>query len=125
MKVYEQSPDALRRELESTKKLVQDLQTKLERVEKNTQVRPRAKRKELQSPVEFIGDFDIVHADGINISDDGVSFEVKRPLPIEMHYLEDGVQKRRRAHLVWMKHLPEKGYRFGLKFVTTDLNSEF
>ena len=124
MNTQHQSPEVLQQELEAGKKLIHELQAKLEQMERNGGVRPRAERQELQSPVEFIGDFDIVHAEGINVSDDGVSFEVKKPLAIEMHYLQDGIQMRRRAHLVWMKQTQNRGYQFGLKFVEPDTSMQ-
>ncbi|MBN2009348.1 hypothetical protein JW960_08375 [candidate division KSB1 bacterium] len=125
MNTQEHAMDALHQELEGSKKLVRELQAKLQQVERNGGVRPRPGREELQSPVEFIGDFDIVHAEGINVSEDGVSFQVKKPLTIEMHYLHDGIQMRRRAHLVWMKQAPDKSYQFGLKFVEPENGMQF
>ncbi len=117
--------ETLQAELEANKKLIRDLQAKLAQVEQERQVKPRAERVDLKSPVEFIGDFDIVHGEGINISDNGICFNVKKALPIEMHYMHNGIQQHRRAELVWMKELPEEGYRFGLKFIESDDNNRF
>ena len=125
MNEHEKSQSVLEQELEAAKMLVHDLQAKLSQYDKKGPIRQRSPREDLKSPVEFIGDFDIVHAEGINISEDGISFFLKKPLPVEMHYLQNGMQEHRRAHLVWMKHEPDEGYRFGLKFVESENSGQF
>lgn len=77
----------------------------------------RPERIPLDGDIEFIGDFDILKAKGINISEGGVAFEVENGLPFEMRFQVDDETKTYRAELVWMKRLPHGGYRMGLKFV--------
>jgi hypothetical protein len=77
----------------------------------------RAPRKEIQSEIEFIADTDIIHATGMNLSDSGICFESSDELPFEMKFESGGQIYEKRAHLVWVRRLPEGKYRFGLNFV--------
>ena len=81
---------------------------------------PRQKRVELQTDIEFIGDFDIVRAKGVDLSEGGICFEVSEALPFEMQFELEGEKHRHRAHLVWMKRLRNGGYRFGFRFVPSE-----
>ena len=78
---------------------------------------PRLERLPLDGDIEFIGDFDILQAKGINISEGGIAFEIEGGLPFEMRFQAEDETKTYRAELVWMKRLPHGGYRMGLKFV--------
>jgi hypothetical protein len=75
------------------------------------------KRREFQAEIEFIGDFDIVHARGIDVSEGGIGFEVAEELPFEMQFELDGKPHRHRARLAWMKRLPDGHYRLGFEFI--------
>lgn len=77
----------------------------------------RAPRVNLNAGIEFIGDFDVLEAKGINISEGGICFELTRNLPFEMQFELDGKLHRYRAHLVWVKQIEEGGCRFGLQFI--------
>ncbi len=81
------------------------------------QIVSRPERLPLEAQIEFIGDFDILKAKGINISEGGIAFEIEGGLPFEMRLAVDEQNKTYRAELVWMKRLPHGGYRMGLKFV--------
>lgn len=76
----------------------------------------RLQRQELRTHIEFITDFDIIDAQGINISDGGISFELYEDLPFEMRFEYNGEPHHHRANLVWIKRLPLGGFRFGLMF---------
>ena len=82
-----------------------------------SQVVSRPHREPLDTDIEFIGDFDILEAKGINISEGGIAFEIAGGLPFEMRFKVEGRERDYRAELVWMKRLPGGGYRMGLKFV--------
>jgi len=76
-----------------------------------------APRVALDADIEFMGDFDIVQARGINISEGGICFSVKEDLPFEIRFERDGQLETRRAHFVWAKRLETGGYHLGFKFV--------
>ena len=78
---------------------------------------PRPTRKAIESHIEFIGDFDIVSASGVDLSEGGICFDVTECLPFEMRFEMDGVNHHHRAKLVWMRRLTEGGYRFGFEFL--------
>ena len=77
----------------------------------------RATRKPFKVDIEFIGDFDLIKAKAVNVSEGGISLKTSGNLPFEMRYKLDGKTIRRRAHLVWVKHTENGGYNFGLKFI--------
>ncbi len=77
-------------------------------------------RECISTQIEFIGDFDIVTATSVDISEGGVCFDVPDGLPFEMQFEVDGVVQRHRAQIAWMKRLPEGGYRLGFKFVSSE-----
>ncbi len=77
----------------------------------------RAERKAIRTHIEFIGDFDIIEAQGVNISEGGICFETDEDLPFEMRFELNGYQHHHRAHLVWVKRLVHGGHQFGLMFV--------
>jgi|TARA_B100001964_G_C13661106_1_gene349063 hypothetical protein len=84
----------------------------------------RSERVELSTKVEFVGDFDILQATGVNLSESGICFDIEETLPFEMRLEWEGEPYRYRAHLVWMKRLPEGGFRVGLKFVPPEQNDQ-
>lgn len=82
-------------------------------------IRERPPRVALDADIEFMGDFDIVQAKGINISEGGICFSVKEDLPFEIRFERDGQLETRRAHFVWAKRLETGGYHLGFKFVAS------
>ncbi|GBC62054.1 hypothetical protein DENIS_3017 [Desulfonema ishimotonii] len=81
-----------------------------------TNMAQRSARKEIRTHIEFIADFDVIEARAVNISDGGISFETDEDLPFEMRFEMSGQPHYHRASLVWVKRLPDGGYRFGLMF---------
>lgn len=77
----------------------------------------RPPRLPLESDVEFMGDFDILRARGVNISEQGICFEIREELPFEMRFTLHGQTQIRRAHCVWVRRLPAGGCHLGLRFV--------
>lgn len=82
-----------------------------------TEAASRDTRADLHADVQFIGDFDIVAAKGINISKGGVCFETASPLVFEMAFALEGEHHRYKAHMVWMKKHADGSFRYGFQFV--------
>ncbi len=77
----------------------------------------RPQRSDLGANIEFIGDFDVVQAKGIDLADGGICFSTDEGLPFEMRFELDGEMHQHRAHLIWMKQQEDGTYRYGMKFV--------
>jgi hypothetical protein len=77
----------------------------------------REERQPLQADIEFIGDFDIVQARGVDVSSRGICFEVDAPLAFEMKVNMSGSAREYRAQLVWMRQLDGERCRLGFRFV--------
>ncbi|MEE4357481.1 MAG: PilZ domain-containing protein [Desulfococcaceae bacterium] len=110
-------------ELTQLRKRIAQLESKLKNPESGNEdpaeknPSRRENRRDLRANIEFITDFDIVEARGINISEGGISFELYEELPFELRFDLEGRLHHYRANLVWVKRIPEGGFRFGLMFV--------
>lgn len=80
-------------------------------------VEPRAPRFSINTPIEFIGDFDILEAEGVNLSDSGICFEVPQPLCFEMQFRVNDKMHSHRAQLIWVRQEENGHSRLGLEFV--------
>ena len=80
----------------------------------------RSQRRELPTNIHVMGDFNIIQARGINVSDTGICFEVNYDVPFEMEFEQDGDRERHRADLVWMRQLEDGRNQFGFKFVPSE-----
>ncbi len=78
---------------------------------------PREERQPLPADIEFIGDFDILQARGVDVSSRGICFEVDSPLVFEMKVNMAGAAREYRAQLVWMRQLDGERCRLGFRFV--------
>lgn len=112
----------LMEELEQMRRRVEELESQLGRMEREKaearrELSRRQERKGLRANIEFITDFDIVDARGIDISEGGISFELFEELPFELRFELENRLHHYRANLVWVKRIPEGGFRFGLMFV--------
>ncbi len=85
----------------------------------------RRKRSDLDADIEFIGDFDLLTAHGVNISDGGLCLQLSEDLPFEMQFYHKGEKKRKRAYLVWLKRHTSGGYHFGFKFIESETHPTF
>jgi hypothetical protein len=85
----------------------------------------RTDRRGIRTSVEFIADFDIVEARGVNISKGGICFATDYDLPFEMRFELDNQIHQHRAHLAWMKRTPDGGYIFGFMFVPSEQREAF
>ena len=81
---------------------------------------PRQPRREIQADIEFIADFDLVRAEGIDLSEGGICFEVGRDLPFEMRFELAGRRREKRANLVWVRRIEDGRYRLGFQFLPPD-----
>jgi len=77
----------------------------------------RQPRTSLNSDIELASAFDIVEAEGINVSEGGVCFEVARPLLFDMQFEESGEMVSKKAALMWVEKRKSYGFYIGLKFV--------
>lgn len=125
---HSKSREELVAELDTLRRYVAELEIKLAAgsgADKNGCPMERPPRLPLNADIEFIGDFDVVRARGVNISSEGICFEVDGELPFEMRFERNGKKESRRAHCIWLRRLPTGGYQFGLKFVPSEPGDEF
>ena len=85
----------------------------------------RPYRAEFDADIEFIGDFDIVQARGINISNGGICFEILEPLSFDMRFDCQGEERIRSANLAWMKSDTDNKYQLGFEFASANVGAEF
>ena len=104
---------------------MQDSETMKKENSEPTEQPRRAQRRELDAEIEFIGDFDVVSARGVDISKSGICFEMEEGFPFEMQFRRDGEKHRHRARLVWMKRLEDGSYRFGFEFIPPEPHPAF
>ena len=86
---------------------------------------PRSRRRDLQTQIQVLGDFSMLQARGVNVSDDGICFEVMYDIPFEIQFEAEGEMRQHRAHLMWMKQLADGRNQFGFKFVAADSSPFF
>ena len=85
--------------------------------EEDDEASRRDTREDLNTSIQFIGDFDLIEAKGVDLSTGGICFDADSDIPFEMEFQSDGSTKKHRAHLVWMKPLGNGRSRLGFKFV--------
>ena len=108
------NPGDLEAELDALNRRKAELEVRLGR--RAPPVR-REDRRRMDAQIEFIADFDIVQAKGIDLSEGGICFEVREELPFEMRFEIGEKEYRKRARLVWLERLQEGGYRLGFEFI--------
>ena len=89
------------------------------------QAEPREAREPLDATIEFIGEFDVVEARGVDISTHGLCFEVAEPLTFDMRITDGGKPQEMRGRLVWMRATEDGHYRCGFEVVPVDSLEEF
>jgi hypothetical protein len=77
----------------------------------------RDERYDLEAPVEFIVEADVLKASAINVSQTGILFTTETPVYISMRVTVDGKREERRARLVWANQDSEPGLKVGLEFL--------
>lgn len=85
----------------------------------------RSNRSSLEARIEFMGDFDIVEASGVDVSEGGICFEVSDTLCFDMKVTTPEGEQIHRGNLVWMKRLDDGGCRLGFEFVPTSQSRDF
>jgi hypothetical protein len=114
---------AARQEVERLRDKTALLEARLS--EKARPPHPRQPRKEIDADIEFIADFDVVHAEGIDLSEGGICFEVNRDLPFEMQFELEGERHEKRANLVWVRRRNDGRIRLGFRFAPPKPSPEF
>ena len=110
---------------------VQELRRRITELEQQlsecraTGLKERMPRYPMEADIEFIGDFDIINAKGVNISSGGICLMLSEDLPFEMQFEQDGRMQQRRAYLIWLRRLETGGYHFGFKFVEEQPSPQF
>ena len=84
------------------------------RVQSAANCRPRS---------SFIGDFGLVEAKGLDLSEGGIGFEIEQDIPFDMEFEIDGELHQHRARMVWMQRLADGRSRFGFQFITAPPSS--
>ena len=85
--------------------------------------RPRLTRSEIQTSIQFIGDFGLVEAKGLDLSDSGIGFELEEDIPFDMEFEIDGELHQHRARMVWMQRLDDGRSRFGFQSMNASPSS--
>ena len=80
----------------------------------------RTPRNDIATPIVFIGGFSLLYAQGINLSEGGVCFEITEHLPFEMEFDLGGEVHNHGANLIWMNRLSTGRSRLGLQFKSSD-----
>lgn len=83
-------------------------------------VKSRHPRNAIETPIVFIGAFNLIYAEGVNLSEGGVCFEISEPLLFEMEFDIGGEVHKHTADLIWMKRLATGRSRLGLQFESSD-----
>ena len=120
--------EELLQELAQRRREVAELEQRLELGKKATTAPAAATRQDripLDTTIEFIGDFDVAKARGVDLSEGGVCFELDEDLPFEMRFKMDGKEQTRRARCVWLRSKPDKGYFLGLQFIEPEPGESF
>ena len=86
-------------------------------------MKDRASRRPLNSEIELIGDFDILEAEGVDISDSGICFELRKQLFFDMRFVQGSSLVEKRARLVWVKQTDDGRPRLGFHFEEPDGSS--
>jgi len=117
----------MRQEIAGLKKNILELEKKLTAIsEENKKIFiNRLPRVEMNADIEAIGDFDILKAKGIEISEGGISFEMEESLPFELQFYLKNELFKQRVHLVWLEKKEKGGYRCGFRFVEPNHKTDF
>jgi hypothetical protein len=82
-------------------------------------VEDRAKRKKLNSKVDFIVDADIIVANSVDVSETGISFQTDTPIKVKMRLGDkySGGVEDKTAELIWAKKEDNGATTYGLHFI--------
>ncbi|MDR2733050.1 MAG: PilZ domain-containing protein [Spirochaetota bacterium] len=111
------SEQDLLKELARLQKHIQSVEGMLMKNEANRGFRDRPPRHILQSEVELAGDFDVLEAEGVDISDTGLCFDLRKPLIFDVRFMYKEELHEKRCSLVWMKQVESGSSRLGFQFL--------
>ncbi len=80
----------------------------------------RSARRPTQTPIAFVANFNLVHAQGVDVSDKGICFETDQDLQFEMEFEVDGASHQHTAHLVWMRKTETGRSRWGFELASSE-----
>jgi hypothetical protein len=108
--------EGLMAELQELRVQVKHLESLIRVMARNEVLKTRAPRHPLTSEIELIGDFDIIEASGVDISESGICFDLKKPLYFDMRFPYKGDTIEKYARLIWVKQTNEGLARLGFQF---------
>ena len=85
--------------------------------ENNSEERRNTSRKQMDAPVQFIVDADILDARSQDISDTGIRMMTNAPIRIIMRLTKSGETEDRIANLVWARKSKDGGLEYGFEFL--------
>ncbi len=80
----------------------------------------RSTRRPTQTPIEFVANFELVHAQGVDLSENGICFETSEDLQFELEFEVDGETHQHTAHLAWMRKVDSGNSRWGFELVSAE-----
>ncbi|MCP3920295.1 MAG: PilZ domain-containing protein [bacterium] len=119
----QKTQDELEDQLASLRVQVRELETELLALE-GADKRSSPRRLETVS-VQFVAELDVVDAEGIDRSDEGVQLALSRPMRFNLRLEEDEEHVARSAELVWSRRQPDGWTRMGFQFVEAHPSSAF
>ncbi len=89
----------------------------------------RAKRKRIDTKVDFIVDADVIPAKSVDISESGIAFRTDTPIKVTMRMGSKiyGDVENKTAELVWTRKESDGSTTYGLQFIDAedgDIGSE-
>jgi len=106
----------LLKELARLQKHIQSFESMLRKTETNRGFMDRPPRHILKSEVELAGEFDVLEAEGVDISDTGLCFDLRKPLIFDVRFMYKEKLHEKRCSLVWMKQIDNGSSRLGFHF---------
>ena len=74
----------------------------------------------MQTPIAFVANFDLVHAQGVDVSDSGICFETSEDLQFELEFETEGQAHQYTADLAWMQKVESGNSRWGFRLVSDE-----
>ena len=119
MQDEDKTKDQLIEELRDLRQQVATLSGKAEAMSSPEQGE-RSLRRPTQTPIEFVANFELVHAQGVDVSASGVCFETSENLEFELEFEADGETHQHTAHLAWMRKVSSGNIRWGFELVSKE-----
>ncbi len=121
--MQQNTQDALEEELARLRRKVRDIETELLVLEGGDK---RSSPRRLETvAVQFVAEIDVIDAEGVDRSDDGVQIALPRPMRFNLRMEEDEEHVSRCAELVWTRRQADGWTRMGFQFVDAHPASAF